>query len=224
MKIITDFTPQEIHDNWTMTQVIGNQSWREVDADPPLRQITDDEWRAPRSAFRLRSRYQETLVVMRRQIETVPGARVTLSVSACVQTADSDNPPRQHNIAVNNRLVVALDPQGNDDLRVAGVLADDVPISYAWEEYVLGADASGRRMMLYVGFWFGKDGQYPVAAMNGWLRQVRLEIETPDVDPGGDETPPISGLAPWPGWSIESFENAGEFWRVVMRLPKAPSV
>jgi len=225
MKTVTDFTPQAILDNWLMVQIKGGNAWREIDSDAPLRSTPPLDWPPPHTAFRLRSRDEETLVVMRRSIETVLGARVTLSVSACVQTGASDNPPRTHDSGVNNRLVVAIDPAGNDDLFVAGVLADDVPIEYQWRDYTLGADATGRRATLYVGAWFAKAGQWPVTAMNMWLRSLRLEVETlPDgAPPPEPPEPPGPGpvIVSTPGIVIEAWEDAGEFIRAVVRLPKA---
>ena len=218
MKIVTDFTPQSLKDNWIFVQVKGRNARQEIDLDAPLRAIPPADWPLPHEALRLRSRDEETLVVLRRQIETVPGARVTLSVSTCVQTGANDNPPRQHDNGVNNRLVVGIDPAGNDDLFVASVLADDVPIEYKWRDYTLGADATGRFCTLYVGAWFAKNGQWPVPAMNLWIRSLRLEVETPD-------TPPIEPPAPGPVvaipyFSIESWADAGEYIRAVVRLPK----
>lgn len=216
---IIDFTPQAIFDNWLLIQVIGGNAWSEIDADPPLRAVPPTDWLPPRSAFRLRSRDAETLVVMRRSIETVPGSRVTVSVSACVQTGAHDDPPRQHDSDVNNRLVVGIDAQGNDDLFVSPVLADDVPIEYQWRDYTLGADATGRRATLYVGAWFAKAGQWPVQKMNMWIRSLRLEVEMPEEPP----EPPAPGpvVESRPGFVVESMVDAGEFWRVTARLPKA---
>ena len=220
-KQITDFTAQAIKDNWLLTQVIGGNAWAEIDADPPTRQTELADWPPPRSAFRLRSKNEESLVVLRRQIETVPGARVTLSVSACVQTGANDNPPRTHDIGVNNRLVMAIDPQGNDDLFVSAVLADDVPIEYTWKDYTLGADATGRRATLYVGAWFAKAGQWPVQRMNMWLRSLRLEVETPDLQPPAE--PPSPPKASMENWTIvrAEVEPDGEHFRLVIRAPKA---
>ena len=219
MKIVTDFTPQSLKDNWIFVQVKGRNAWQEIDPDAPLRAIPPADWPLPHDALRLRSRDEETLVVLRRQIETIPGARVTLSVSACVQTSTNDNPPRTHDSNVNNRLVVGIDPQGNDDLFVAGVLADNAPIEYQWRDYTLGADATGRFCTLYVGAWFAKNGQWPVPAMNLWIRSLRLEVETPDTPPVDDSPPPVVITAP--GFAIETWEDAGEFYRVTARVPKA---
>jgi len=223
MKTITDFTPQAILDNWLMVQVKGGSAWREIDPDAPLRSTPPPDWPPPHMAFRLRSRNEETLVVLRRFIETVPDERLTLSVSACVQTGASDNPPRTHDSGVNNRLVVAIDPAGNDDLFVAGVLADDVPIEYQWRDYTLGADATGRRATLYIGAWFAKSGQWPVQAMNMWIRSLRLEVETPDAPPPADE--PTSVILPARTLEIVSaeVEPGGEYFRIVVRAPKAKS-
>src|SRR3989304_8967189 len=96
MKTATDFTPQSLKDNWLFIQVKGRNAWQEIDHDAPVRNLfLPTDWPLPHEALRLRSRDEETLVVLRRQIETVPGAHVTLSVSTCVQTGANDNPQSQ---------------------------------------------------------------------------------------------------------------------------------
>ena len=219
MKTVTDFTPEAIRNNWLLTQIVGGNAWSEIDSDPPLRQIKPDDWPAPRAAFRLRSRFEQALVVMQRSIETVPGAHVTLSVSACVQAGDGDNPPRLHNNAGNNRLVVAIDPAGNTDLFAASVRNDNIPIVYEWQDYTLAADASGRRAMLHAGFWLAKEDRYHYPALNGWIRSLRLEVETPDLPPPSGDTPPVIITAP--GFAIETAVDLGDRWRIVMIVPKA---